>query len=226
MAAGDYVVLSVADTGHGMAPEVRAHAFEPFFTTKPVGKGSGLGLATIYGFARQSGGNVTIDSEPGKGTTVNLYLARAGQGTVEESTSPTAEVHAGHGETVLVVEDDDRVRRLTARRLRDLGYRVLEASHAAEALAFLAETPNIEILFSDLVMPGGMSGFDLARQVRERYPHVRVILTSGYSAGLMDQAGLAQLDLQVLRKPYRQAELARMFRAALADRPPPAGSGR
>ncbi len=223
---GDYVVLSVADTGHGMAPEVRAHAFEPFFTTKSAGKGSGLGLATIYGFARQSGGNVTIYSEPGKGTTVNLYLPRAG-GTAEENASPTtAEVHTGHGETVRVGEDDARVRRLTARRLRDLGYRVLEAGHAAEALAFMAETPDVEILFSDLVMPGGMSGFDLARQVRERYPHVRVILTSGYSAGLMDQAGLAQLDLQVLRKPYRQAELARMFRAALADRAPPAGSGR
>ncbi|MFZ1105701.1 MAG: response regulator [Hyphomicrobiaceae bacterium] len=135
-------------------------------------------------------------------------------------------MHAGHGETVLVVEDDDRVRRLTARRLRDLRYRVLEASHAAEAIALMAETPDVEILFSDLVMPGGMSGFDLARQVRERYPHVRVILTSGYSAGVMNRAGPAQLDLQVLRKPNRQAELARMFRAALADRAPPAGSGR
>jgi CheY-like chemotaxis protein len=224
MAAGDYVVLSVADTGHGMPPEVRARAFEPFFTTKSAGKGSGLRLATIYGFAHQSGGSVTIYSEPGKGTTVNLYLPRAGQGTAQESASPTAEVHAGHGETVLVVEDDDRVRRLTARRLRDLGYRVLEAGHAAEALAFMAETTDVEILFTDLVMPGGMSGFDLARQVRERYPHVRIILTSGYSAGLMDQTD--QLDLQMLRKPYRQADLARVFRAALADRPPAAGSRR
>jgi CheY-like chemotaxis protein len=118
------------------------------------------------------------------------------------------------------------VRRLTARRLKDLGYRVLEAGHGAEALAILAESPDVEIVFSDLVMPGGMSGFDLARQVRERFPAVRIILTSGYSAELMNQADIARLDLQVLRKPYRQAELARAFRAALADRSRPADSGR
>jgi PAS domain S-box-containing protein len=226
MAAGEYVVLSVADTGHGMAPEVRAHAFEPFFTTKPAGKGSGLGLATIYGFARQSGGNVTIYSELGMGTTVNLYLPRAGRGNAEETASPPgADVHAGRGETVLIVEDDERVRRLTTRRLKDLGYRVLEAGHGAEGLAILAGTPDVEVVFSDLVMPGGVSGFDLAREVRDRFPHLRVILTSGYSAELMNQADIAQLDLQVLRKPYRQAELARVFRAALADRHRPPGSG-
>jgi PAS domain S-box-containing protein len=227
MGAGDYVVLSVADTGHGMAPEVRARAFEPFFTTKPAGKGSGLGLATIYGFAHQSGGNVTIYSEPGKGTTVNLYLPRSGRGAAEDMASPGASgMHAGGGETVLIVEDDDRVRRLTARRLQDLGYRVLEAGHGAEALAVLAATPDVELVFTDLVMPGGMSGFDLARQVRERFPRARIILTSGYSAELMNQADIAQLDLQVLRKPYRQAELARVFQAALADRSRSTDSGR
>jgi PAS domain S-box-containing protein len=220
MAAGDYVVMSVADTGHGMPPEVRARAFEPFFTTKPAGKGSGLGLATIYGFARQSGGNVTIYSELGLGTTVNLYLPRvAPERSTEETAARAPEAHAGQGETVLVVEDDDRVRRLTARRLEDLGYRVLEARHGAEALEILERTPaGIEIVFSDLVMPGGMSGFDLARQVRERWPEARVILTSGYSAELMNRADIAQLDLEVLRKPYRQSELARVFRAALAGR--------
>jgi PAS domain S-box-containing protein len=225
MAAGDYVVLSVADTGHGMPPEVRARAFEPFFTTKTAGKGSGLGLATIYGFARQSGGNVTIYSELGQGTTVNLYLPRAGRRTEEETAARAVpEAHAGRGETVLVVEDDDRVRRLTARRLRDLGYRVLEARHGVEAFAVLGETPGVEIVFSDLVMPGGMSGFDLARQVRENYPGTSIILTSGYSAELMNPADIAQLDLKVLRKPYRQSELARVFRAVLADRSRPAGS--
>ena len=144
MAAGDYVVLSVADTGHGMPPEVRARAFEPFFTTKAAGKGSGLGLATIYGFARQSGGNVTIYSEVGKGTTVNLYLPRAGRRTDAESPSAKPAVDTGRGETVLVVEDDERVRRLTALRLKELGYRVLEAGHGAAALAVLAETPDID----------------------------------------------------------------------------------
>jgi PAS domain S-box-containing protein len=224
MAAGDYVVLSVADTGHGMPPEVRARAFEPFFTTKGAGKGSGLGLATIYGFARQSGGNVTIYSEAGKGTTVNLYLPRAGRKTEEEAPAVKPGVDAGRGETVLIVEDDDRVRRLTATRLKELGYRVLEANHGAAALAVLAETPGVEIVFSDLVMPGGMSGFDLARRVRESHPQVHVILTSGYSAELMNQADIAQLDLQVLRKPYRQAQLACAFRAALS-RPEPDRTG-
>jgi PAS domain S-box-containing protein len=225
MAAGDYVVLSVADTGHGMSPAVRERAFEPFFTTKSAGKGSGLGLATIYGFARQSGGNVTIYSELGQGTTVNLYLPRAAAERPAEDAAAHAvpEALAGRGETVLVVEDDDRVRRLTARRLEELGYRVLEAGHGAEALAVLAATAGVEIVFSDLVMPGGMSGFDLARLVRERHPEARVILTSGYSAELMSQSDIAQLDLQVLRKPYRQSELARAFRAALAD---PKSAGR
>ena len=225
MAAGDYVVLSVADTGHGMPPEIRTRAFEPFFTTKAGGKGSGLGLATIYGFARQSGGNVTIYSEVGKGTTVNLYLPRAGRRTEEEATAAVKPaVDTGNGETVLVVEDDERVRRLTALRLKELGYRVLEAGHGAAALAVLAETPDIDIVFSDLVMPGGISGFDLARQLRERHPATRVILTSGYSAELLDQAEVAALDFKVLRKPYRQAELARAFRAALAQHPRRPGS--
>jgi PAS domain S-box-containing protein len=212
---GHYVVLSVADTGHGMPPEVRARAFEPFFTTKGAGKGSGLGLATIYGFARQSGGYVTIYSEVGKGTTVNLYLPRAERHEAGEST-PDGAPAAGSGETVLIVEDDDRVRRLTAARLKQLGYRVVEAANGAEALALLKATPDVAIVFSDLVMPGGMSGFDLARQVRDVYPNVRVILTSGYSAELMSQADTQQLDFKVLRKPYRQAELAQAFRAALS----------
>jgi PAS domain S-box-containing protein len=220
MAAGDYVVLSVADTGHGMPPEVRDRAFEPFFTTKAAGKGSGLGLATIYGFARQSGGNVTIYSEVGRGTTVNLYLPPAGQQTGTEAPSAAQPaVDTAQGETVLVVEDDERVRRLTALRLKELGYRVLEAGDGAAALAVLAETPDVEIVFSDLVMPGGISGFDLARQLREGYPATRVILTSGYSAEILDQGDVAELDFKVLRKPYRQADLARAFRDALAQRP-------
>lgn len=219
MGPGDYVVLSVVDTGHGMPPEVRARVFEPFFTTKPAGKGSGLGLPTVYGFARQSGGNVTIDSEVGKGTTVNLYLPRAGRRDDEEiaQAGKLAEDKGG-GEVVLVVEDDDRVRRLTATRLKELGYQVLEANHGAAALAILEQTPGIEVLFSDLVMPGGMSGFDLAKQVRRRYPNLRVILTSGYSAELMNETDVTRLDLKVLRKPYRQSELARVFRAALNRR--------
>jgi PAS domain S-box-containing protein len=217
MAPGDYVVLSVADTGHGMTPEVRARAFEPFFTTKGAGKGSGLGLATLYGFARQSGGNVTIYSEVGKGTTVNLYLPRAGRRTAADAGAAPPPIAGGRGETVLVVEDDDRVRRLTALRLKELGYNVLEAAHGAAALGMLGEKPGIKVVFSDLVMPGGISGFDLARQVRQRFPATEVILTSGYSAELLNQAELTELDLKVLRKPYSQAELARTFRSVLGD---------
>jgi CheY-like chemotaxis protein len=218
LAAGDYVVLSVSDTGVGMTPEVKARAFEPFFTTKGTGRGNGLGLATIYGFVRQSGGNATIYSEVRKGTTVNLYLPRA---AVERVAEPAerwpAAAETGQGETVLVVEDDDRVRRLTAARLKTLGYRVLEAANGAAALKLLNEVGDIDLIFTDLVMPGGMSGLDLARRVREEHPDARIILTSGYSAELMKREQGAGLDLRVLRKPYRQGDLARAFREALGN---------
>jgi CheY-like chemotaxis protein len=205
----------VADTGHGMTPEVRTRAFEPFFTTKGAGKGSGLGLATIYGFARQSGGNVTVYSEIGKGTTVNIYLPRAGKRDDGGATGAVPAVDAGKGETVLVVEDDERVRRLTVLRLRELGYRVLEAGDGPSALAVLAETAGIDIVLSDVVMPGGLSGFDLARQVRQHYPRTRIVLTSGYSAELLNRVDPTEPGLNVLRKPYRQAELARTLRVVL-----------
>jgi PAS domain S-box-containing protein len=216
LAAGDYAVLSVSDTGFGMTPEVKARAFEPFFTTKGTGRGNGLGLATIYGFVRQSGGNATIYSEIGKGTTVNIYLPRAAaERAGEPAEKRVSSAEAGNGETVLVVEDDDRVRRLTAARLANLGYRVLEAANGAAALKLLDDVGDIDLIFTDLVMPGGMSGLDLARRIREARPDARIILTSGYSAELMNREGGADLDLHVLRKPYRQGELARVFREAL-----------
>ena len=216
MDAGDYVVLSVADTGSGMAPEVRARAFEPFFTTKGPSKGSGLGLSTIYGFAHQSGGNVTIYSEPGRGTTVNLYLPKA-QDLRDRVEKPAAApvAHANRGETVLVVEDDDRVRRLTATRLQQLGYEVHEAANGQAALAILGETPGIDLVFSDQVMPGGMSGLDLAERLREMHPKMRIVLTSGYSADLIGREKVDGLGLKVLRKPYQQSQLAQVLREAL-----------
>lgn len=216
LAEGDYVVLSVADTGIGMAPEVLARAFEPFFTTKGPSKGSGLGLSTIYGFARQSGGNVTIYSEPGRGTTVNLYLPRADakRAATERPSAPTV-AYARKGESVLVVEDDDRVRRLTLTRLKQLGYELHEAPNGQEALAILERTPGINLVFSDQVMPGGMSGLDLAERVRQRYPETRIVLTSGYSADLIGREKVDGLGLRVLRKPYQQEQLARVLREAL-----------
>jgi CheY-like chemotaxis protein/two-component sensor histidine kinase len=217
LAPGDYVVLSVSDTGHGMSAEVKARAFEPFFTTKGMEKGSGLGLATIYGFARQSGGSVTIYSEVGQGTTVKLYLPRTADGLIEVSTAgATLAEHLGQGETVLVVEDDEHVRRLTVMRLADLGYRVLDVADGNSALEVLGSRADVDIVFSDLVMPGGLSGLDLARRVKELNPKTKVVLTSGYSPALMHDEAVQLLDLQMLRKPYRQTELARVFRQVLS----------
>jgi len=212
---GDYVVLSVADTGTGMTPDVKARCIEPFFTTKGPSKGSGLGLSTIYGFARQSGGNLTIYSEPGRGTTVNIYLPRAKEQGASAERSTTGVVRSSKGETVLVVEDDDRVRRLTCMRLKELGYRTQEVPNAPAALAVLAQAPGIDLVFSDQVMPGGMSGLDLAEIIREKYPRTRVVLTSGYSADLIGRERVDKLGLKILRKPYQQSQLARIMREAL-----------
>ena len=163
--AGRYVVIAVTDTGTGMAKEVLERAFEPFFTTKEVGTGSGLGLSMVYGFVKQSGGHVTLYSEPDHGTTIRMYLPRA---EVPEETAearapePPMDALRGQGETVLLVEDEPRVRRMTAARLQDLGYRVLDAANGPAALALLDQHPEVDLLFTDMVMPGGMTGADLA----------------------------------------------------------------
>ena len=218
LAAGDYVQLSVSDTGAGMTPEVRERALEPFFTTKGPGKGSGLGLATIYGFARQSGGNVTIYSEVGKGTTVNIYLPRSTSGEAEERRPAHTEIEPGHGERILMVEDDERVRRLTRTRLEALGYVVSEAVSGVEALAYFEKGGTATLVFSDLVMPGGVSGLDLVRRLREIAPRTRALLTTGYAAELLDSDDVKALKLKILRKPYRQADLARMIREVIEGR--------
>jgi PAS domain S-box-containing protein len=179
---GNYVTLVVTDNGSGMPPEVRQRAFEPFFTTKGPGSGTGLGLSTIYGFARQSGGHVQIDSEPGCGTTVLLHLpelataAGAGPGADAEDVARVV-----RRATVLVVEDDPRVRRIAVRRLGELGYDVIEAANGPEAMTVLAGPRGIDVLFTDVVMAGGMSGFDVAREARALRPDLRILLTSGYA---------------------------------------------
>jgi PAS domain S-box-containing protein len=216
LVAGDYVQLSVSDCGEGMSEDVRERAFEPFFTTKGPGKGSGLGLATIYGFAKQSGGHATIYSEVGKGTTVNIYLPRAAveeqQAEIEAAEPPPGRAR---GERILVVEDDERVRRLTRSRLESLGYTVIEASNGRDALALLTSGRTVDMVFSDLVMPGGISGLDLCRRIRAEWPGIRLLLTSGYSAELLDGDEVRELSLRILRKPYRQTDLARIFRDVL-----------
>jgi PAS domain S-box-containing protein len=212
---GDYVRLSVSDTGAGMSQAVRERAFEPFFTTKEQGRGTGLGLSMIYGFAKQSGGLATIDSTVGKGTTVTIYLPRHRVEPLQATAIGDADAPAsGTGQVILAVEDDDRLRKLTVSRLTQLGYVVLAAASGAEALELLASNPGIDLLFTDVVMPGGMSGYQLRQQARALYPHMPVLLTSGYAEELAGNR-TAEEDIRVLRKPYRMADLAAAIEDAL-----------
>lgn len=213
---GDYVRLSVSDTGTGMPDSVRERAFEPFFTTKEQGRGTGLGLSMIYGFAKQSKGLATIESVEGKGTTVTIYLPRHRVEPVVLADVDDADVIApGTGQVILAVEDDHRVRKLTVNRLTQLGYVVMSASSGAEALAVLAAQHAVDLIFTDIVMPGGMSGYDLRLKVQSLYPQVPVLLTSGYAEQLVGDAGAADPNLRILRKPYRLADLAEAIEAAL-----------
>lgn len=218
---GSYVVLSVSDTGHGMSPEVKARAFEPFFTTKGggTGKGTGLGLATIYGFVKQSGGHATITSEIGRGTTVEVYLpAVPATSAVDEQPVVKGPLPTGHGRRILVVEDNESVRRLTRRRLEDLGYAVTDAQNAVAALEFLAANRDFDLVFTDVVMPGGMSGIDLAREVATHFPGTAVLLTTGYAEEMLHLHGGPGPAPGLIRKPYSQAELARTVAAVLTPR--------
>ena len=170
LTTGDYVCLSVSDTGSGMPPEVVARAFEPFFTTKPSGRGTGIGLASVYGFVKQSGGNATIYSELGHGTTVRLYLPRAGADPARTGADTAKGTSEAAGETVLVVEDNPELRTLSLDRLKRLGYRVIEADSGPAALAVLETGAKIDLIFSDVVMPGGISGYQLARLAERALP--------------------------------------------------------
>jgi CheY-like chemotaxis protein len=224
LSPGRYVVLSVSDTGHGMSPEVKERAFEPFFTTKGqggAGKGTGLGLATIYGFVKQSGGHATITSVPGAGTTVELFLPAVPvpQAAVSGDQHVSGNMPEGEGRRVLVVEDNDSVRRLTCRRLSEVGYEVAGAANAVAALEILTEDGNFDLVFSDVVMPGGLSGLDLAREVAHHFPHVRFLLTTGYAEEMLHFADGRELLPGLLRKPYSQADLARAIADALRGKP-------
>lgn len=217
LAPGKYVVISVTDSGEGIAPEILPRLFEPFFTTKAQGKGTGLGLATVHGFTKQSGGNVTIYSELGRGTTVNVYFPRhdGAEGGASEDGRPSKDVASGNGETILVVEDDAQVRAVTCARLQRLGYRVLEAPDGPSALALLESGEHVDLVFSDIVMPGGMSGFDLMGALEARAPHLPVLLTSGFDLDA-ERSGERQFSAKVLQKPCSQHDLAEAVRTALA----------
>ncbi len=214
MAPGDYVVLAVSDTGIGMTPEVRARAIEPFFTTKGPGVGSGLGLSMIYGFVRQSGGYLKIDSEVGVGSSVQIFLPRATG--LEEAVVPE-EAHASlptGDETILVVDDSPEMRQVAERHLRLLGYAVLSAENGPAALALLRTGVPIDLLFTDVVMPEGLSGFQLAEAACAMRPGLKVLFTTGY-AGTQGAVGTPDWPERLIRKPYRRPELAEKIRAAL-----------
>jgi len=213
---GQYVMLAVTDTGAGMTPEVQAKVFEPFFSTKGEGKGSGLGLSMVYGFVKQSGGHVAIYSEVGEGTTIRLYLPRALQGEDVEVETRDGPVTGGT-ETVLVVEDDAEVRATVVEMLSDLGYRVLKAPDAAAALAVVESGIPIDLLFTDVVMPGTLKSPELARRAQERLPALAVLFTSGYTENSIVHGGKLDLGVELLSKPYTREALARRFRHVLAN---------
>lgn len=210
---GAYVLVSVSDNGVGIDPSILPHVFEPFFTTKDVGRGSGLGLSQVYGFAEQSGGHVKIYSEVGIGTTVKVYLPKANERLIADEKQQLIPLRSANGgETVLVVEDDEAVLAMAIESLTDLGYRVLVAHDGQEALAMVKGSESIDILFSDIVMPGGINGAKLAVEARRLRPDIKVLLTSGYTAAaLSNEHGLPE-ELPILSKPYRKDELAAQLR--------------
>jgi PAS domain S-box-containing protein len=215
VAPGQYVMLAVTDTGAGMTPEVLEQAFEPFFSTKEEGKGTGLGLSMVYGFVKQSGGHVRIDSEPGQGTTVRLYLPRTT--APEEALAPAEQQETvGGSETILVAEDDEAVRATVVEMLSELGYRVLKAADAASALAVIESGVPIDVLFTDVVMPGALRSLDLARLARERLPDLAVLFTSGYTENSIVHGGRLDPGVELLGKPYTRASLARRIRQVIA----------
>ena len=213
---GQYVMLAVTDTGSGMASDVLEKAFEPFFSTKAEGKGSGLGLSMVYGFVKQSGGHVKIYSEVGHGTTIRLYLPRAMESEDIEVAVDTGPITGGT-ETVLVVEDDDEVRATVVEMLTDLGYRVLKAVDAQSALNVIESGIAIDMLFTDVVMPGALKSPELARKARQRLPDLAVLFTSGYTENSIVHGGRLDAGVELLSKPYTREALARKFRHVLAN---------
>ncbi|HVH81881.1 MAG TPA: ATP-binding protein [Stellaceae bacterium] len=210
---GRYVMIAVEDTGEGMTPDVALRATEPFFTTKEVGKGTGLGLSQVYGFVRQSDGFLQIESSPGAGTSVRLYIPLADKALSAPDPVP-AELGEGGSETVLVVEDDADVRLFAVNALEAHGYRALEARHAAEALEVLVRGERVDLLFTDAVMPGGTSGIELAQEARRLQPELKILITSGFAATETPLAELGE-NVLLLKKPYRVAEPYRVIRISL-----------
>ena len=214
---GQYVMLAITDTGSGIPPEIIDQVFEPFFTTKPEGKGSGLGLSMVYGFVKQSNGHIKIYSEMDHGTTIKLYLPRSSEPEDEPVPVVNGPVEGG-SESILVVEDDHAVRETTIATLRDLGYRVLNAKDAQSALNVIESGVSIDMLFTDVVMPGTLRSPELARKARERLPNIAVLFTSGYTENAIVHGGRLDAGVELLPKPYSREALAHKIRSVLAKR--------
>jgi signal transduction histidine kinase len=215
LAAGKYVTISISDTGQGIAQPDLPKVFDPFFTTKEIGKGTGLGLSMVYGFVKQSGGHIAIESEQGRGTTVWIYLPQAEGETIPVADTRSSEAPKGGHGTILVVEDDSLVRAYVVAQIRSLGYATLAASNGQEALAVLRSSDPIDLLFTDVIMPGSMNGRELSIEALKLRPTLKVLFTSGYTENAMDKNGRVDPDLLLLAKPYSRADLARMIRLAM-----------
>jgi signal transduction histidine kinase len=219
---GDHVLIMVSDTGSGMSPEVLERAFEPFFTTKPAGQGTGLGLSMAYGFVKQSGGHIALESTPGRGTSVKIFLPRS-EGAASSPEDSGAGQIVGGIETILVVEDEHDVRATTVELLANLGYRTCQAADALSALRILESGTHVDLVFTDVVMPGPLSSADFARQARALFPGLQVLFTSGYSEGIIAHDGKLDPEVTLLRKPYNVENLSQKIRQLLKRRPSEAG---
>jgi CheY-like chemotaxis protein len=218
VSAGQYVMLAVTDTGTGMTPEVVSKAFEPFFTTKPLGRGTGLGLSMVYGFVKQSGGHLAIDSDPGLGSSVKVYLPRF----IREETKWSPVVQAAtdtqlpaRGATILVVEDDEGVRRSSVEALREMGYEVMEAGDAMDGVRLIVDRGGIDLLFTDVGLPGGVNGRALADAGRSARPGMRVLFTTGYTRNAILGDGTLDRGVHFIAKPFNLADLAGKIREVL-----------
>jgi CheY-like chemotaxis protein len=211
------VMIAVSDTGTGIPPDLMERVFDPFFTTKEVGKGTGLGLSMVFGFVKQSGGHIKIYSEEGHGTSVKIYLPRSSGVQESEYESLQNVPIAGGDEKILIVEDDALVRQYVVTQIKSLGYAALEAANAAEALTIIDADKGIDLLFTDIIMPGHMNGRQLADEAVRRRPDLKTLFTSGYTENAIVHHGRLDSGVLLLAKPYRKSELAKMLRTALAS---------
>jgi CheY-like chemotaxis protein len=221
VAAGAYVLIAISDTGTGIPPDVVERIFEPFFTTKPTGQGTGLGLSMVYGFIRQSGGHIKVYSEVGYGTTFKLYLPLATGPASNAAARPSAPRQPATArrvgnQTILAVEDNPDLRATVARQLRDLGYRVCEAESASDALAVLGDAERVDLLFTDMMLPGGVNGKELATEARAKRPDLKVLFTSGFPGTSGRQETLLEPGDVLLSKPYHKHDLTKAIEAALS----------